>query len=49
MGAIPQAIYERIKAALLQREPVAVTLLCPGDGTIREAVVTPAEFIPAGK
>jgi hypothetical protein len=40
-------IYERIKAVLDKKEPVAVTLLCPGDGTVQMGVVSPVEIIPA--
>ena len=47
MGAIPQRIYDRIKEVLQRKEPKTVTLVCPGDGTIKEAVVTPIELIPA--
>ena len=47
MGAIPQGIYKKIQEALAQRVPVAVTLLCPGDGTITEALISPVEIVPA--
>lgn len=47
MGVIPQDIYERIKEALSLKEPVAVTLICPGDGTIQGAYLSRIELLPA--
>lgn len=47
MGAIPQPIYERIKEAQEKKEPAVLTLVFPGDGTIKEGILTPAEIIPA--
>ncbi len=46
MGAIPQRIYERIKAILATKEPVAV-LLVPKDGEIKEAIELPVTVTPA--
>lgn len=47
MGAVPQPIYKRIQEAMEKKEPVVLTLVFPGDGTIKEGILTPAEIVPA--